>query len=166
MNERRPLLALVAALLTLFIGVFYILPRQRQMATMQKDILDLQNSQSAASKLIPEAAEQTGNLAPNPTPNVPGWLTTHAIGGMDKQLISNNPYRNGQGSSLEMRALKPLEVSTLLGKMTQVNLIVKSLSFADFNARGVWDVKLQVEVPAPASGATPTPTPTPTGDKP
>lgn len=165
MSDRRHIMAVVAALITFVTLVFYVFPRHRHMDRLHKEVLDLQVSQAAVAKLIPEASEQSGNMAPNPTPNVPGWLTTRALGGLDKHLITNDPYLKGQGASLELRALKPLEVSNLLGQMTQVNLIIKSLTLTDFNARGVWDVKLQVEVPG-TTAATPTPSPTPAADKP
>ncbi|CAN0394276.1 unnamed protein product, partial [Phaeothamnion confervicola] len=125
--------------------LFYVFPRQRQMASMEKEIADTREAQGTAARLIPEAIEQAGPISPNPTLPVSGWLTTHVLNGLEKRLSKNDPYRSGQGAILELRSLKPIEVSSLLGQMTQVTLLVKGLSLSDFNGRGVWDLRTSVE---------------------
>ena len=165
MKQRRQVITAGSAVFTILFLLFYVLPRQRQMAAAEKEIAAIREAQGTAAHLIPEAVEQAGPISPNPTLPVSGWLTTHVLNGLEKRLSKNDPYRSGQGTILELRALKPMEVSSLLSQMTQVNLLVKGLAISDFNGRGVWDVKTSVEMPAAAASAAPSASPTP-GEKP
>ena len=160
MKERRAVLAGAAAVITVLLLLFYVLPRQRQMGQMEKDIEELKSARSAVTKLLPEAAEQANPVAPNVT-NLSGWLATHAITGMEKRVAKNDPSNQGRGCELEIHSLKPSEVSVFLVQLTQIRLLVKSYKISDFNARGVWDLRLSLELPAAAPNASPTPSASP-----
>ena len=85
--------------------------------------------------------------APDPQPNVAGWLTRHALAGLENHLDANNPYKEGSGAQLKLRSLQADQVARFLSTLRQVNLVVDRLYLQDRDGNGRWDMEIYVEVP-------------------
>jgi hypothetical protein len=151
---------------TLFLGAIllfgWLLPRQWQAERLEKEIQVTKSVQGDLSKLLPELAQNAVVPAPDPKPNAAGWLSSQALAGLERRIVSNTPSSAGRGAILKLRSLKAGEVTNLLQQLTRVNLVVKRLSVADLAGRGVWDVELAVEVPQPVAAPESKPKESPT----
>lgn len=148
MNEQRRYLIFGALAVFALLFVFaYALPRQRQLARLEQEIAEMQKVQAELDKILPEVAEENGPVLPAPKPSVVGWISANALRGLDRRVVSNNPYKGNQGGELKLRSLKAEEVTALLHTLTQVNLMVRRFHLADLGGRGVWDLELMLEVP-------------------
>ena len=148
MNEQRRLIVIGAVLVFALLFVFaYALPRQRQLARLEQEIVQMQKVQADLDKILPQVAEESGPALPAPKPSVTAWISANALRGLDRRVVSNNPYKGTQGGELKLRSLKAEEVTALLHTLTQVNLVVRHFHLTDLGGRGVWDMDLMVEVP-------------------
>ncbi len=133
----------------------WLLPRQWQAERLEKEIRVTKSVQGDLAKLLPDLAQSTTPPAPDPKPNAAGWLSSQALSGLERRVVSNTPSSGGRGAILKLRSLKAGEITNLLQQLTRVNLVVKRLGVADLAARGTWDVELTVEVPQPVAVAEP-----------
>lgn len=135
----------VAALLFLFV---YVLPRSNANRQLETNINTLQRSQSEIMALLPESA-QAKNFAPAPQPDVDTWISQNLLGGLERRLVAKNPYKNGTGQEIRLRALTPAEVAAFMGGLATTNLVVKRVNLQDLGSRGAWELELWVETPDP-----------------
>ena len=147
-NRTRVYLAVAGAVLALLFLFAYVLPRSRSNRDLERRIAEIQRSQGEITALLPQAA-QSKNFAPAPAPDVQTWVNQNLLTGLERRLVSNNPYRNGQGVEIKLRSLTPAEVSTFMGGMATTNLIIKRLVLQDLGSRGAWEMELFVEIPEP-----------------
>lgn len=84
---------------------------------------------------------------PAPTPNTSSWVSSNALTGIESNVESNSPYANGAGVQLKIRAISANQISALLLKLREVNLLIKSLKIEDRDGDGRWNVELMTEVP-------------------
>lgn len=147
-NRTRLYVALagaVAALLFLFV---YVLPRSNANRQLEAQINTTMRSQSEILALIPETAKAK-NLGQPPQPDVHTWISQNLLGGLERRLVAQNPYKNGAGAEIKLRALTPAEVAAFMGGLATTNLIIKRVVLQDLGSRGAWELELFVETPDP-----------------
>lgn len=136
-------LVLVALVWTLA----YALPRYRETAALERRAESLRLERQGITQALEDYA-RSKSLKGAPAPNTAAWVTSKALQGLEKNIDSNSPYKNGQGVQLKLRALSADQITTLLNSMRQVNLILRSFKLDDLDGNGKWNLELMVEVPA------------------
>ncbi len=135
------------ALLGLVWLLAYALPRLRELDRLQLATSRFE-SQRGALALALEGHALTRRDLPRPTPNASGWISQNALNGLEQNLDFNNPYGEGRGAQVKLRALRADQVSAFLTRLVQVDLVVKSLKLEDRDGDGRWELEMMVEVPS------------------
>ncbi len=135
------------ALLGLVWAVAYALPRSRSLALLEQQTAGFERDRSALALAL-EGYAGAPSPAPLPTPNPSAWVSEKALNGLEEHLDSNTPYGEGKGTQVRLRALKADQVSDFLTRLTQVNLIVKTMKLEDRDGDGRWNLEMMVEVPS------------------
>lgn len=151
MNDRngmdRNLIALAAcAGVFLLFLLIYVFPRSRQLARTEEAIADLKGVRQEVSQVLPEVT-RTAPTSPLPTPDVPSWITTNCLAGIDKNVVANDGYLKGSGSKVRLRRLTPPQAAQFLSQLTRVRLEIERMELRDSDGDGHWDLDLQVRVP-------------------
>lgn len=147
-NRSRLYMAVAGAVAALLFLFAYVLPRSNANRELEQRISTMQRSQSELIALVPESA-QAKNFAPAPQPDVHTWISQNLLGGLERRLVAQNPYKNGAGAEIKLRALTPAEVAAFMGGLATTNLVIKRVVLQDLGSRGAWELELFVETPDP-----------------
>ena len=139
-------LALVALLGLLWV-VAYALPRTRDLTRLEQQTTGFERDRAALALAL-EGYAGTRRQLPLPTPSTSGWISQKALSGLESHLDFNNPYDEGKGAQVKLRALRADQVSGFLTRLLQVDLVVKSMKLEDRDGDGRWDLEMMVEVPS------------------
>ena len=83
-----------------------------------------------------------------PNPNTASWMSTSVLKNLEKNVESNNPYKNSQGVQVKLRSVTAEQITELLDSMRATNVIIKSFSLDDSDGNGRWNLEFMVEVPS------------------
>lgn len=109
-------------------------------------IEDLQGVRQEVSLLLPEVA-RTAPSKPIPQPDVRSWVSAHALTGIEKNMVANDSYLQGQGAQIKLRRLTPQQAATFMSSITRVRLVVEQLQLQDSDSDGRWDLEINLKVP-------------------
>ena len=141
------------AVLCVLVGWFYLRDREKTIAQVQQDIDATVAAREELASVVPLLDAETVKPPPDPEPDVSGWLAQHALGDLERRVVSNQRASSGQGATLHIRDMQPQELAHLFNVLTTVNIQVKQFQLEDFSGSGKWDVTLTVSSPAkPKSG--------------
>ena len=127
--------------------VAYGLPRIRENGRLRASTEAFERDRGAIATALEGYSGVRRDLPP-PTPDTCGWISQHALEGLEDHLDFNNPYADGKGAQVKLRVLKAEQVSGFLTRLVQVNLVVKSLKLEDRDGDGRWELEIMVEVPS------------------
>lgn len=134
------------------LGVFvvflllYFFPRASRLSQADQEIQELQGVRQEVSVLLPEVA-RTFPTTPLPQPDVRSWIAANSLAGIEKNLVANDGYLQGQGAQVRLRRLTPSQAARFLSTLTRVRLIVERLQMQDSDGDGRWDMEINVKVP-------------------
>ena len=75
-------------------------------------------------------------------------MSTSVLKNLEKNVESNNPYKNSQGVQVKLRSVTAEQITELLDSMRATNVIIKSFSLDDSDGNGRWNLEFMVEVPS------------------
>ncbi len=141
----------VAVYVSILIGVcgfvfLYLLPRWHENGELAERIASLERTRSEVIRLLREERRLRREL-PSPKPDVPGWVAEAALGGMERKLVSNDPYRKGAGAQVKLRNLNPKQVFDFMVRLLRVDLIIRRIVISDWDRNGNWDLEIFLEIP-------------------
>ncbi|MBI3928599.1 MAG: hypothetical protein HY319_23875 [Armatimonadetes bacterium] len=153
----RTLIAAALSLLVVVLFVFaYLLPRLGHNRELATEIQSLEEGRGELSTLLSQVDPASRSLPP-PQPDVPSWIAANTLTGMERKLVSNDPFRKGQGAQVRLRNVPPEQVAGFLNRLVQVRLQVLRLLLQDWDGNGKWEVEVFLAVPegavAPPGGA-------------
>lgn len=125
----------------------YAIPRMRDLERLEQSTARFERDRGAIAEALAGYAGVRRDL-PNPSPNTSGWISQNALSGLESHLDFNNPYGNGKGAQVKLRALRADQVSRFLTHLRRVNLVVKTMKLQDRDGDGRWELELMVEVPS------------------
>lgn len=135
------------ALLGLVWLLAYAAPRVRDLDRLKQATSRFETQRGALTRALEGYAGTRRDLPP-PTPNTSSWISQNALNELENHLDFNNPYGEGRGAQVKLRALRAEQVSTFLTRLVSVDLVVKSLKLEDRDGDGRWDLEMMVEVPS------------------
>ncbi len=137
---------LVAAVVFVLFLVVYFFPRASQLKQAKNAIEELSGVRQEVSVLLPEVA-RTVPTTPPPMPDVRSWIAANALSGIEKNLVANDGYLQGQGAQVKLRRLTPDQAARFLSALTRVRLIVERMQLQDSDGDGRWDMEISLKVP-------------------
>lgn len=149
MNEQTPRQTIYIGILIAVTALWtfvYALPRLSQVHTLEQESQGYARQRQEIANAL-AAYQRSRSDLPAPDPNTVSWLAANALTGLEKNLDSNNPYKDGKGSELKLRNIDGEQVAALFEKLNKVNLIITSLKMEDADGNGRWNVEMMVEVP-------------------
>lgn len=146
-NLDKSVVALTATLVVflLFVLVYY-LPRSSKLAEAKESVQSLQIVRQEVSVLLPEVA-RTVPTTPIPQPDVRTWVASNALSGLEKKLVANDGYLQGQGAQVKLRRLTPTEAAQFMSSLTRVRLQIERMQLQDSDGDGAWDLEISLKVP-------------------
>lgn len=137
---------ILAALFVLLWMFAYAVPRMSDTKRLQQESADLIQERRSITNALAAYAELPVP-PPLPTPNTVSWISKNALKGLDNHLECNNPYSNGKGAQVKLRAIKADQASAFLSELRTVNLMIKSIKLEDTDGDGRWNLEVMVEAP-------------------
>lgn len=144
--DKNLLAMVVTAIVFVLFLVSYVMPRSGTLRQTNESIEKLQTVRQEVAVLLPEVA-RTVPTTPLPEPDVRTWIATNSLAGIEKNLIANDGYLQGQGAQVKLRRLKPEEAAKFLSSLTRVRLVVERMQLQDSDGDGRWDMEINLKVP-------------------
>lgn len=147
-NWDRNLVAMVATgvIFVLFLLVYFF-PRTSSLRKTEASIESLQGVRQEVSVLLPQVA-RTVPTTPLPQPDVRTWIAANALTGIEKNLVANDGYLQGQGAQVKLRRLTPAQAAQFMSALTRVRLTVDRMQLQDSDGDGRWDMEISLKVPS------------------
>lgn len=147
-NLSKQLLFLVAlALLALVWAVSYAIPRYKAIGETEARVARLRSERNGITQAMQDFSRSKSSKAA-PNPNTAAWMNTSVLKSLEKNVESNNPYKNSQGVQVKLRSVTAEQITELLDAMRTTNVVVKSFNLDDSDGNGRWNLEFMVEVPS------------------
>lgn len=147
-NLSKQLLFLVAlALLALVWAVSYAIPRYKAIGKTEARVARLRSERNGITQAMQDFSRSKSSKAA-PNPNTAAWMNTSVLKSLEKNVESNNPYKNSQGVQVKLRSVTAEQITELLDAMRTTNVVVKSFNLDDSDGNGRWNLEFMVEVPS------------------
>mgnify|MGYP004455533329 CR=1 FL=1 len=147
-NLSKQLLFLVAlALLALVWAISYAIPRYKAIGKTEARVARLRSERNGITQAMQDFSRSKSSKAA-PNPNTAAWMNTSVLKSLEKNVESNNPYKNSQGVQVKLRSVTAEQITELLDAMRTTNVVVKSFNLDDSDGNGRWNLEFMVEVPS------------------
>lgn len=134
------------ALLVALLVLLYWSVRSSENERLREQNKQLSQQVSSAQLLLPQL-DTLRRHKPSVPQKVSVWLNTQVLKGFENRLISNDPFNQGRGSKVKIRKMTPQELTSLLNRLDQFNLVIENLTIDDFDQDGYWEIDLSIKEP-------------------
>ncbi|MGM9992701.1 MAG: hypothetical protein ACI376_07675 [Candidatus Bruticola sp.] len=145
--SRQLLFAVSLVIVALLWGIFYALPRYKSTSAAEARAASLRSERKSITRAM-QAFSRSKSSKKAPNPNTATWINTSILKNLEKNVESNNPYKNSQGVQLKLRSVTAEQITDMLDSMRSANVIIKSFKLDDSDGNGRWNLELMVEVPS------------------
>ena len=147
-NFSKQLLFIVILLLVALLwALFYAMPRYKAISATEARVSRLRLERKGITQAMQDFSRSKNSKAV-PNPNTASWMNTSVLKNLEKNVESNNPYKNSQGVQVKLRSVTAEQITELLDSMRTTNVIIKSFSLDDSDGNGRWNLAFMVEVPS------------------
>lgn len=147
-NVSKQLLFIVILLLVALLwALFYAVPRYKAISATEARVARLRLERKGIIQAMQDFSRSKNSKAV-PNPNTASWMSTSVLKNLEKNVESNNPYKNSQGVQVKLRSVTAEQITELLDSMRATNVIIKSFSLDDSDGNGRWNLEFMVEVPS------------------
>ncbi|MGM9999307.1 MAG: hypothetical protein ACI38Q_07985 [Candidatus Bruticola sp.] len=145
--SRQLLFAASLIVVALLWGFIYALPRYKSTAAAETRATGLRAERKGITRAMQDFSRSKSSKTA-PSPNTAAWMSTSILKKLEKNVESNNPYKNSQGVQLKLRSVTAGQITDMLDSMRSVNVVIKSFKLDDSDGNGRWNLELMVEVPS------------------
>lgn len=147
-NVSKQLLFIVILLLVALLwALFYAVPSYKAISATEARVARLRLERKGITQAMQDFSRSKNSKAV-PNPNTASWMSTSVLKNLEKNVESNNPYKNSQGVQVKLRSVTAEQITELLDSMRATNVIIKSFSLDDSDGNGRWNLEFMVEVPS------------------
>lgn len=145
--SKQLLFIVILALVALLWAIFYAVPRYKTIGETESKVSRLRLERKGITQAMQDFSRSKSSKAV-PNPNTAAWMNTSVLKNLEKNVESNNPYKNSQGVQVKLRSVTAEQITELLDSMRTTNVVIKSFNLDDSDGNGRWNLEFMVEVPS------------------